>query len=43
MDTVRQIRTGNEEYIKNRLEDDIMNAQISLKEFADPFTDKPVK
>ena len=31
------------DYIKNRLEDDIMNAQISLKEFADPFTDKPVK
>ncbi|MEE0702806.1 MAG: IS200/IS605 family transposase, partial [Anaerotignum sp.] len=30
-------------YIKNQLEDDIMNDQISLKEFTDPFTGEPVK
>ena len=32
-----------QEYIQNQLEDDIMNDQISLKEFVDPFTGEPVK
>ena len=43
MDTVGRYETVIKEYIKNQLEDDIMNDQISLKEFTDPFTGKPVK
>ena len=43
MDTVGRYETAIKEYIKNQLEDDIMNDQISLKEFTDPFTGKPVK
>ena len=31
------------EYIQNRLKEDIMNDQISLKEYVDPFTGVPVK
>ena len=31
------------EYIQNQLEEDIANDQISLKEFINPFTGKPVK
>ena len=27
-----------EEYIKNQLQEDIMNDQISMKEYYDPFT-----
>ena len=38
MDTVGRYETAIKEYIKNQLEDDIMNDQISLKEFTDPFT-----
>ena len=38
MDTVGRYETANKEYIKNQLEDNIMNDQISLKEFTDPFT-----
>ncbi|MFR1387054.1 MAG: hypothetical protein ACLSAX_08480 [Anaerotignum sp.] len=43
MDTVGRYETAIKEYIKNQLEDDIMNDQISLKEFTDPFTGEPVK
>ena len=43
VDTVGRYETAIKEYIKNQLEDDIMNDQISLKEFTDPFTGKPVK
>ena len=38
MDTVGRYETVIKEYIKNQLEDNIMNDQISLKEFTDPFT-----
>ena len=38
MDTVGRYETVIKEYIKNQLEDDIMNDQISLKEFTDLFT-----
>ncbi len=38
MDTVGRYETAIKEYIKNQLEDNIMNDQISLKEFTDPFT-----
>ena len=31
------------EYIQNRLQEDIMNDQISLKEYVDPFTGVPEK
>ena len=31
------------EYINHQLEEDIMSDQLSLKEFTDPFTGKPVK
>ena len=31
------------EYIKNQLEEDFSRDQISLKEYMDPFTGKPVK
>ena len=43
MDIVGRYETAIKEYIKNQLEDDIMNDQISLKEFTDPFTGEPVK
>ena len=43
MDTVGRYETAIKEYIKNQLEDDIMNDQISLKEFTDPFTGESVK
>lgn len=38
VDTVGKYETAIKKYIKNQLEDDIMNDQISLKEFTDPFT-----
>lgn len=31
------------EYIKNQLQDDIMNDQISIKELVDPFTGEQEK
>ena len=31
------------EYIRNQLQEDIMDDQISLKEYIDPFTSKPEK
>ena len=43
VDTVGRYETVIKEYIKNQLEDDIMNDQISFKEFTDPFTGEPVK
>ena len=38
MDTVGQNKKVVEEYIKNQLQEDIMNDQISMKEYYDPFT-----
>ena len=43
VDTVGKYEGAIKEYIKNQLKDDIMNDQLSLKEFVDPFTGKPVK
>ena len=43
MDTVRKYEGAIKEYIRNQLQEDIANDQISLKEFVDPFTGEPVK
>ncbi len=43
MDTVGKYEGAIKEYIENQLQEDIMNDQISLKEFVDPFTGEPVK
>ena len=43
VDTVGKYEGVIKEYIKNQLKDDIMNDQLSLKEFVDPFTGKQVK
>ena len=38
VDTVGKYETAIREYINNQLKEDIMNDQISLKEYMDPFT-----
>lgn len=38
VDTVGKYEAAIREYINNQLKDDIMNDQLSLKEFTDPFT-----
>lgn len=38
MDTVGKYETVIREYVDNQLQEDIMNDQLSLKEFVDPFT-----
>ena len=38
VDTVGRNRKQIEEYIRNQLQEDIANDQISMKEFLDPFT-----
>mgnify|MGYP005764294091 FL=1 len=43
VDTVGRYETAIKQYIKNQLDDDIMNAQITLKEFTDPFMGGSVK
>ena len=43
VDTVGRNEKVIKNYIQNQLEDDIMVDQLSLKEFVDPFTGKPVK
>ena len=43
MDTVGKYEGAIKEYIRNQLQEDIANDQISLKEFVDPFTGEPVK
>ena len=43
VDTVGKNTKMIQEYIKNQLQEDIVNDQISIKEFIDPFTGKPVK
>ena len=43
VDTVGKYETAIKEYIRNQLQEDIANDQISLKEFTDPFTGEPVK
>ena len=43
VDTVGKYEGAIREYIQNQLQEDIMNDQISLKEYVDPFTGAPVK
>ena len=43
VDTVGKYETAIREYINNQLQEDIMNDQISLKEYIDPFTGEPEK
>ena len=43
MDTVGKYEGAIKEYIRNQLQEDIANDQISLKEFVDSFTGEPVK
>ncbi len=38
VDTVGKYEGAIQEYIRNQLQEDIANDQISLKEFTDPFT-----
>ena len=38
VDTVGRNKKAIEEYIRNQLQEDIANDQISLKEYIDPFT-----
>ena len=38
VDTVGRDKKVIEEYIKNQLQEDIANDQISIKEYIDPFT-----
>ena len=38
VDTVGKYENAIKEYIRNQLQDDIMNDQINMKELIDPFT-----
>ena len=38
VDTVERNKKAIENYIRNQLQEDIANDQISMKEFIDPFT-----
>jgi len=43
VDTVGKNEKMIQDYIKNQLQEDMMEDQISLKEFIDPFTGEPYK
>ena len=43
VETVGKYETAIRDYIRNQLQDDIANDQISMKEFVDPFTGEQVK
>ena len=43
VDTVGKNKKAIEEYIRNQLQDDIANDQLTFKEYIDPFTGEPVK
>ena len=43
VDTVGKYENAIKEYIRNQLEEDIANDQISMKELIDPFTGEPEK
>ena len=43
VDTVGRNKKVIEQYIKNQLQQDYEEEQLSIKEFVDPFTGKPVK
>lgn len=42
VNTVGRNKKAIEEYIKNQLREDIIEDQISIKEYIDPFTGEPV-
>ena len=42
VDTVGKYEDAIKEYIHNQLQDDIMNDQLSIKEFVDPFNNDVV-
>ncbi len=43
VDTVGQNKKAIQEYIRNQLQEDIANDNVSTKEYVDPFTDETVK
>ena len=43
VDTVGRNKTAIEQYIRNQLQQDYEDDQLSIKEFVDPFTGEPVK
>lgn len=43
VDTVGKNIKRIEEYIRRQIQEDQVNDQLSLKEYIDPFTGKPVK
>ena len=43
VDTVGKYENAISNYIKNQLQDDIVNDQLTLKEFVDPFTGQKIK
>ena len=43
VDTIGRNKNAVAEYIRNQLNEDIANDQISMKEYIDPFTGKQVK
>ena len=43
VDTVGRNKKVIEEYIRNQLQQDYEEEQLSIKEFVDPFTGKPVE
>lgn len=43
VDTVGRNKTAIAEYIRNQLQEDIANDQMSFKEYIDPFTDSKTK
>ena len=43
IDTVVKYEGAIRDYIRNQLQDDIANDQLSLKEFVDPFTGEKAK
>ena len=42
MDTVGRNKKAIENYIRNQLQEDIAADQMSITEYVDPFTGKPV-
>lgn len=43
IDTVEKNTKKIKEYIKNQIAEDIMADKLSIKEYVDPFTGKPVE
>ena len=43
VDTVGRNKKQIQEYIRNQLQEDVANDQMTMKEYIDPFTGQPVK